>query len=151
MISRRASPTAAGVSRTGGPTVRLRPQPGSAAGLRLVTAADESEFLDITVDVDARQLVADRDRASLDTRAYKGRYTVPLHGAVAEDGAVELRAVVDGSIVEIFLSNGQTMTLRWYPTGGHAWRLHARGTGHYAVDAWGWGVRTLMSVRGMPL
>lgn len=117
-------------------TARLRPQAGTAAGLRLVTAADATEYLDITIDTEAGELVVDRNRASLDTRAHKGRYAVPLYDAAAEDGTVELRAVVDASIVEIFLSSGQALTLRWYPTAGPAGRLHTVGSGHYTVDVW---------------
>jgi beta-fructofuranosidase len=124
------------VGRTFDLTARLRPGAGGVAGLRLTTAEDGTEHLDIAVDLAAGQLVVDRDRASRDPRAYRGRYTMPLGDAATADGTVELRVVVDASIVEVFPASGQTMTMRWYPTAEPPWRLQTLGAGHYAVDAW---------------
>ncbi|MER6081394.1 glycoside hydrolase family 32 protein [Streptomyces sp. NPDC001833] len=107
------------------------------AGLRLVTAADGSEYLDIRLDPATGHLVVDRDRASRDGRARGGSHRMPCPA----DRPVDLRVVVDHSIAEIFLtSTGQVLTLRFYPTGADLWRLQARsapGAGlGYAVDAW---------------
>ncbi|BBC36611.1 hypothetical protein SGFS_079050 [Streptomyces graminofaciens] len=53
--------------------------------------------------------------------------------------SVELRVIVDRSIVEIHLASGQTLTFRFYPTGDRPWRLLAHTTGtrgtDFAVDA----------------
>jgi beta-fructofuranosidase len=106
------------------------------AGLRLVTAADDSEYLDIRLDPAAGRLVVDRDRASLDTRAHGGSYRMPC----PSDQPVELRVVVDHSIAEVFLSTGQALTLRFYPVGDGPWRLQARTAPGarlgFTVDAW---------------
>ncbi|GJF35038.1 glycosyl hydrolase family 32 [Kitasatospora sp. NE20-6] len=117
-------------------TARLRPDAQESGGLRLVTAHDGSEYLDITLDPVAGELVVDRDHASRDPRALPGRYRLPLDPARASDGAVDLRIVMDGSIVEIFLSTGEALTLRCYPTGTPPWRLRTLGRTHVTVDAW---------------
>ncbi|MFE7896439.1 glycoside hydrolase family 32 protein [Streptomyces sp. NPDC057424] len=116
-------------------TARL--EPAAAAGLRLLTTPDGSEYLDIRLDAAAGELVVDRDHASLDTRAQGGSYRMPCPSGQP----VELRVVVDHSIAEIFLTiTGQVLTLRFYPTSGGPWRLQARGATDaplgYAVDAW---------------
>ncbi|MET9907537.1 glycoside hydrolase family 32 protein [Streptomyces sp. NPDC006476] len=107
------------------------------AGLRLVTAADGSEYLDIRLDPATGHLVVDRDRASRDARARGGSYRMPC----PVSRPVDLRVVVDHSTAEIFLTaTGQVLTLRFYPTGEVPWRLQARsapGAGlGYTVDAW---------------
>ncbi|MFE1327258.1 glycoside hydrolase family 32 protein [Streptomyces sp. NPDC058741] len=114
------------------------------ADLRLVTAPDHSEYLDIRLDADAGELTVDRDHASLDPRARGGTYTIPCPGS----GSVDLRIVVDHSVAEIFLSTGETLTIRFYPVGEQGchprldrpWRLEARATTGatlgYTVDAW---------------
>lgn len=116
-------------------TARL--EPAAAAGLRLLTTPDGSEYLDIRLDAAAGELVVDREHASLDTRARGGSYRMPCPSGQP----VELRVVVDHSIAEVFLTaTGQVLTLRFYPTGGGPWRLQARNTTDaplgFAVDAW---------------
>ncbi|MCX5328589.1 MULTISPECIES: glycoside hydrolase family 32 protein [unclassified Streptomyces] len=125
-------------------TARLEPRhaesAGTAGGLRLVTSADGTEYLDIRIDA-AGELVVDRDHASLDPRAHGGTYRVPCPEARAVSGApVELRLVVDRSVAELYLPSGRALTLRFYPTGGAPWRIeaHAGGEGSlgYTVGAW---------------
>jgi beta-fructofuranosidase len=116
-------------------TARL--EPTGEAGLRLLTTADGSEYLDIRLDPVAGELVVDRDRASLDTRARGGVHRMPFPSGEPLD----LRVVVDHSIAEVFLSTtGQVLTLRCYPTGDGPWRLQARSAPGerlgYAIDAW---------------
>ncbi|WP_329234524.1 glycoside hydrolase family 32 protein [Streptomyces canus] len=123
------------VSRAFDLTARLEPT-GNAC-LRLLTTPDGSEHLDIRLDVDAGELVVDRDHASLDPRAGGGSYRMPC----AADRPVDLRVVVDHSIAEVFLTTtGQVLTLRFYPTGQGAWRLQAHSTPgtplSYAIDVW---------------
>ncbi|WP_406432207.1 glycoside hydrolase family 32 protein [Streptomyces sp. NBC_00631] len=109
---------------------------GTAAGLRLVTSADGTEYLDISLDPATGELVVDRDHASLDPRAHGGTYRVPM----APGAPVEFRVVVDRSVAEFYLPSGRTLTLRFYPTGSAPWRIEARagdagGLG-YTVEAW---------------
>ena len=116
-------------------TARL--EPGGASGLRLLTTADGSEYLDIRLDAATGELVVDRDHASADARAHGGAYRMPC----PTGQPVELRVVVDHSIAEVFLtSTGQVLTLRFYPTGNGPWRLQAHTAPDarlgYAVDAW---------------
>ncbi|WP_328840883.1 glycoside hydrolase family 32 protein [Streptomyces europaeiscabiei] len=123
------------VSRAFDLTARL--EPTGNAGLRLLTTPDGSEYLDIRLDVDAGELIVDRDHASLDPRARGGSYRMPC----AADRPVDLRVVVDHSIAEIFLTTtGQVLTLRFYPTGRGAWRLQAHSTPgtrlSHAIDVW---------------
>ncbi|ONI91120.1 glycosyl hydrolase [Saccharothrix sp. ALI-22-I] len=117
-------------------TARLRPRSDAPCGLRLETTADGAEHLDIVIDPVADELVVDRDHASLDVRALKGRYRIPPSGARAPDGAVDLRVIVDGSIVEVFLGSGEALTLRCYPTGPVPWRLRTTGGPDHIVDVW---------------
>jgi beta-fructofuranosidase len=117
-------------------TARLRPGPDAPGGLRLETTADGAEHLDIVVDPIAGELVVDRDHASLDPRARKGRYRIPLSGPRTPDGSVDLRVIVDGSIVELFLDSGEALTLRCYPTGPAPWRLRTSGAPDHVVDVW---------------
>ncbi|WP_371580493.1 glycoside hydrolase family 32 protein [Streptomyces sp. NBC_01314] len=114
-----------------------RLEPFGDAGLRLVTAADGSEYLDIRLDAATGELVVDRDHASLDPRARGGSYRMPRPSGEP----VDLRVVVDHSIAEIFLtSTGQVLTLRFYPVGDGPWRLQARTAPGarlgFTVDAW---------------
>ncbi|MFJ8082407.1 glycoside hydrolase family 32 protein [Streptomyces sp. NPDC096205] len=115
--------------------------PATSGGLRLVTSADGSEYLDIRIDPTTGELVVDREHASLDPRAHGGTYRIPCPEAKTASGAaIELRLVVDRSVAELYLPSGRTLTLRFYPTGGSPWRLeaHAAGGGHigYTVAAW---------------
>lgn len=106
------------------------------AGLRLVTSADGSEYLDIRHDRASGQLVVDRDHASLDPRARGGSYRLPCPA----DKPLDLRILIDHSIAELFTSTGQTLTVRFYPVGEGPWHLQAHAAPdarlQYTVDAW---------------
>jgi beta-fructofuranosidase len=110
----------------------------AAAGLRLVTSADGAEHLDLGLDPGTGDLVVDREVASFDVRAKRGAWRIPT--GVPPGGSLELRALVDHSVIEVFTSSGQTLTLRFYPTGAGEWRLDARGAGTgsamLAVTVW---------------
>jgi beta-fructofuranosidase len=53
---------------------------------------------------------------------------------------VELRLIVDRSIAEVHLGDGQVLTLRFYPLTDGPWRLQARtagsGRSDFTVEAW---------------
>ncbi|WP_329032058.1 glycoside hydrolase family 32 protein [Streptomyces sp. NBC_01725] len=128
------------VSRTFDLTAALIPDPTGTSGLRLVTSADGSEYLDISLNPASGQLIVDRANASLDQRARKGSYTAPCPTATRPGTPVELRVIVDRSIAEVYLSDGQVLTLRFYPLADGPWRLQARttgtGRGDFAIEVW---------------
>jgi beta-fructofuranosidase len=106
------------------------------AGLRILTNPSGPEYLEIRHDRDTRELIVDRDHASLDERARGGVYRMPSHA----DGPVELRMIVDHSIAEVFASTGEALTVRFYPSGRNPWRLQTFAAPDarldYTVDAW---------------
>ncbi|GCD88566.1 glycoside hydrolase family 32 protein [Nocardioides sp. LS1] len=110
----------------------------AASGMRLVTSNDGRECLDIGLDPTTGDVVVDRSRASLDPRAKRGSWRLPT--AVAPGGSVEVRAVVDGSVVEVFTETGMALTARFYPCGRDGWRLRTNTAGEGAarlvLDAW---------------
>lgn len=114
------------------------PDGAAAGGLSLVTTRDGRERLDIALDPATGDLVADRGRASLDPRARGGAWRIPR--AAAPGRSAEVRVIVDHSVVEIFLGDGRTLTLRFYPTGRAPWRLlaTAAGSGDAVVEADAW-------------
>jgi beta-fructofuranosidase len=129
------------VSRSFDLTATLRSDGTGTAGFRLVTSSDGTEYLDISLDPTAGQLVVDRSRASLDPRAHGGTYAMPCPTATIPGAPVELRIVVDHSIIELYLASGHALTLRFYPTDDDTpWKLQARTSGTsqsaYTVEAW---------------
>ncbi|MFD7408153.1 glycoside hydrolase family 32 protein [Streptomyces sp. NPDC059866] len=127
------------VSRTFDLTAVLTPDTTGTSGLRLVTSADSTEYLDISLDPATGHLTVDRSHASPDARARGGSYAVPCPAARAGT-PVELRVIVDRSIAEIYLADGQVLTLRFYPLADGPWRMQARTTGtgrsDFTVEAW---------------
>ncbi|MBV7698567.1 glycoside hydrolase family 32 protein [Streptomyces sp. TRM70350] len=128
------------VSRTFDVTAVLTPDPTGMSSLRLVTSADGTEYLDISLDPSGGHLTVDRGHASLDARARAGAYTAPCPAATTPGAPVELRLIVDRSIAEVYLADGQVLTLRFYPVADGPWRLQARTTGtgrsDFTVEAW---------------
>jgi beta-fructofuranosidase len=127
------------VSRTFDLTAVLTPDTTGTSGLRLVTSADDTEYLDISLDPTTGRLTVDRSQASLDARARGGSYAVPCPTAMAGT-PVELRVIVDRSIAEVYLGDGRVLTLRFYPLAEGPWRLQARTTGtgrsDFTIEAW---------------
>lgn len=119
------------VARACDVTVRL----ADTGGLRLLTAEDGSEYLDIVRDPATGEVVVDRSHASLDVRAKGGHWRLP-----AGEGPADVRIVLDHSVAELFTAAGQALTIRFYPVGAGPWRLQATavdtGPVPYAVEAW---------------
>uniref|UniRef100_UPI00069E9F5E glycoside hydrolase family 32 protein n=1 Tax=Streptomyces sp. SBT349 TaxID=1580539 RepID=UPI00069E9F5E len=103
----------------------------AAWGLRL--AGDDGERLDLVIR--RGRLTIDRGHASRDPRAHVGTYGMPLPQA-APGRTVELRLLLDHTILELFTDSGETLTLRCYPTGDGPWTLLSRGlaTDYVAVE-----------------
>lgn len=123
------------------------PDGTAAGGLRLITTADGREHLDLSLDPATGDLVADRHKASLDPRAQGGTWRIPH--AAAQGADAELRVIVDHSIAEVFLDDGRTLTLRFYPTGPAPWQLQAitNGIGEANVELDVWQLGRLRGLR----
>ncbi|MEV6104256.1 glycoside hydrolase family 32 protein [Streptomyces sp. NPDC051940] len=99
------------------------------AGLRVVTSADGTEYLEVRRDPVTGEVVVDRTHASLDARAKRGAWRMP-------GGSGELRVLLDHSVAEVFTVDGEALTVRFYPVGGDGWRIRTTGSGAYEVEAW---------------
>lgn len=88
-------------------------------------AFGDAEQLTVSIDRAAGTVTVDRSHASSDPRADGGVATV-VAGGLAAPGAT-LRGFVDGSIMELFLSTGEVVTTRFYPTSPPPWRLELSG------------------------
>jgi beta-fructofuranosidase len=126
------------VSRTFDLTAILTADGSHGPGLRLITSPDGTEHLDIRWNPLGRQVTVDRTNAARDPRAHGGVHTITY--ADIGQQSLELRIIIDGSIAELYLAGGQTLTLRFYPTGPGPWRLQAlgpaTGTAHITVQLW---------------
>lgn len=110
----------------------------AAASIRLVTSDDETEYLGVGLDPESGDLVVDRSAASRDPRAKGNAWRIPTQ--VRPGQSIDIRAVIDHSVIEVFTSTGQALTLRFYPTGDADWRLVVRAAGSgsapFAVTVW---------------
>ena len=109
----------------------------AASGVRLVTSYDGGEHLDLLLDPATGDLVVDRGAASPDDRAKRGAWRIPL--GVPAGAAVEVRAIMDHSVIEVFTGTGEVLTMRFYPVADTPWRLVAFAAG---VGEAGLAVRT---------
>ena len=85
------------------------PAPGC-CWLAVRRSPDDAERTDIVYDPQTERLLVARDRASLSASAAGGAFTAPL--ALGPGETLELRVVVDASIVEIVANRRVVMTLR---------------------------------------
>jgi beta-fructofuranosidase len=70
-----------------------------------------------------------------------GTYRMPV--VLDDDGGIDLRIVVDGSVVEVFAGDGHSLTARVYPTSAASIALLAGATGNDGrATVWWWRVRT---------
>lgn len=88
----------------------------------------DAEWLRIAVDRASHVVTVDRSQASQDPRAVGGGTTVQPVDAVTE-APMQLSVYLDGSIMEIFTSDGSVATIRFYPLGPPPWRLETEGLG----------------------
>ncbi|MDQ3627407.1 MAG: glycoside hydrolase family 32 protein [Actinomycetota bacterium] len=116
--------------------VRLSVPPGGRAWVRLLTDALATEATLITYDAGAGEVSLDRNHSSRRAGTLGGRYAVPV--TEDADGGVELRVLVDGSIVELFVA-GACLTARVYPDGEDSIGLVVGAEGEAArVDVRWW-------------
>lgn len=91
---------------------RLVPGAGGRVWLRVLASADGAEATDVGVD-HAGQVYLSRDRSSRGPGTLGGTFRMPV--GLDEGGGVDLRVLVDGSVVEVFAGDGHTLTARVYP------------------------------------
>lgn len=90
----------------------LAPGAGGRTWLRLRASPDGAEYTEVGVDADRGEVYLDRERSSLDPSVAGGRYAIPIDPAER----VPLRIYADRSIVELFVGDRHTITVRIYPT-----------------------------------
>lgn len=119
---------------------RLVPRIGGRVWLRVLASPDGTEATEIGVD-DTGHVYLSRDRSSRRAGPRGGTFRMPV--GLDEHGGVDLRVLVDGSVIEVFAADGHALTARAYPDSSHSTGLVAGadladGT---VVVRW-WAIRT---------
>lgn len=86
----------------------------------------DAERMRIAVDRTSHVITLDRSQASQDPRATRSGVTVSPVTPVTEE-PLRISVYVDGSMMEIFTSDGSVATIRFYPLRPPPWRLEAEG------------------------
>lgn len=94
--------------------VRLTPGPGGRAWVRVLADPEGSELTEVGVDGVTGEVYLSREHASVRPGAHAGTYRMPV--GLDSDGGVDLRILVDASIVEVFAGAGLALTARVYPS-----------------------------------
>jgi beta-fructofuranosidase len=127
----------AGAARIDGAGAQLEVELALAPGsddVWLELAFSDSERLTIALHGDSGEVVVDTTSASADPRA-RGRVYRWSEGALLDESGFEVRAFVDGSVVELFTSSGTCATFRVYPTTPPPWSVRSHGAGS-RLRAW---------------
>lgn len=113
----------------------LRPQNASKFGVKVLTGTNGDETV-IGYDVAARRLFIDRTKSGTAAAKMTGFYGVHSAPLTLRDGTLNLRILVDNSIVEVFAENGErVLTDLVYPaTGSNGVKVFAEG-GTARLDA----------------
>ncbi len=115
-------------------------EPGATGqcGLKVLASADGTEATRILYDADTQQLIVDREQSSLNADVDQEPQTAPH--VLAEGEALELRILLDGSVIEIIANQRTSLTSRVYPTraDSRGVALIAQGSSGYLrrLDAW---------------
>lgn len=106
----------------------FRPQRASKFGVKVLTGANGDETV-IGYDVAARRLYIDRTRSGAAAAQLSGFFGVHSAPLSLRDGTLNLRILVDNSIVEVFAENGErVLTDLVYPgTGSNGLKIFAEG------------------------
>ncbi|MBZ0300082.1 MAG: GH32 C-terminal domain-containing protein, partial [Anaerolineae bacterium] len=83
-------------------------------GLNVLCAADDSEYTSILYDAQTQQLRIEREHSSLDERVDHQAHSA-AH-VLAPDEPLQLRILVDGSVIEVIANQRTSITSRVYPT-----------------------------------
>ena len=103
--------------------VRLVPGSDGRAWVRLLAHSDGTEHTEVGVDAATHEVYLSRDRSSSDPGSYGGTYRMPVD--LDAGGGVDLRVLLDASIVEVFAGDGHAMTARVYPRSRDSIGLYA--------------------------
>ena len=107
----------------------MRPQTASKFGLKVLTGANGDETV-VGYDTAAGRVYIDRTKsgtaaAPLTSLGFYGVHSAPL---ALRDGKLDLRILVDNSIVEVFANNGErVLTDLVYPAGSNGLKVFAEG------------------------
>lgn len=96
--------------------------PTASGNVRLQFGPDE--WVDISLDPIRNTVTVDTDHASSDARAHGGT-AFANHAFDPDSGRPALRAILDGSVLEVFTSAGRALTTRAYPVSGYGWTISA--------------------------
>jgi sucrose-6-phosphate hydrolase SacC (GH32 family) len=113
----------------------FRPQSASKFGLKVLTGANGEETV-IGYDVTTSRLYIDRTRSGTAAASITGFYGVHSAPLSLRDGKLDLRILIDNSIVEVFAEDGErVLTDLVYPAiGSNGLKVFAEG-GTMALDA----------------
>ena len=113
----------------------LRPQSAPKFGLKVLTGANGEETV-IGYDVTTSRLYIDRTRSGTAAASITGFYGVHSAPLSLRDGKLDLRILIDNSIVEVFAEDGErVLTDLVYPAiGSNGLKVFAEG-GTMALDA----------------
>jgi len=113
----------------------FRPQNASKFGLKVLTGPNGDETV-IGYDVAARRLYIDRTKSGVAAASMNGFYGIHSAPLTLRDGTLNLRILVDNSIVEVFAEDGErVLTDLVYPAiGSNGLQLFAEG-GTAGIDA----------------
>jgi beta-fructofuranosidase len=105
-------------------------------GLTLRTSADGRETTRIVYWQDARRLSIERERSSLSPQVR--HQDVHAHLALAPDEALELRVLLDGSVLEVYANDRICLSTRLYPTLPDSLQASAYSDGPATLDLRAW-------------
>ncbi|MGI8946635.1 MAG: GH32 C-terminal domain-containing protein [Ornithinimicrobium sp.] len=115
---------------------RLTPGPAGRVWLGVLAAADGSERTEVGVDADGAVYLS-RQRSSTRPGTCRGSYRMPV--GLDRDGGVDVRVLVDASVVEVFAGDGHALTARVYPQARSSTGLvvgAAAAAGSFSVQWW---------------
>ena len=89
---------------------------------------------------DARRLVIDRSRSSINPQA--SRQNLWTHLELADDEVLDLRVVLDHSVLEVFANGRCALATRLYPALAASTRVAAWADGDADLDLSAWTLET---------
>ncbi|MEY2655739.1 MAG: hypothetical protein RLZZ524_2767, partial [Pseudomonadota bacterium] len=110
-------------------------------GLDLCRSPDGRETTRIVYWQDARRLSIERERSSLSPQVR--RQNVHAHLALAPEEALDLRVLLDGSVLEVYANDRICLCTRLYPTLPESVQARAFSDGRSTLDLQAWTMGSL--------